>query len=276
MNIYGNLVDWKALTGNESDSPIIDDVMLLTLEDSAREVDRHVKRFFYSETKTREYRPKGGGLKLFIHDLISVDTFKVDTNDDGTFNKTFAVADYELQPLSDYPKTWVRLDNAGDETSFFSKTEIVGTWGWGNETSNPWKTISVLLDGAVNDAEATLIIVDSVNENNPLIKPGMTLLIGSEQIFVEALNSSTVLNVERGVNGTTAATHLDDDAISIALYPSAVVLSTYMAAARLWVRRRSGFGTVIGDQSAGAFNVHQGLDPDVKRKLEPFMNQQVG
>jgi len=50
------------------------------------------------------------------------------------------------------------------------------------------------------------------------LSPGQTILVESEQMFIESI-ATTTLTVIRGVNGTTAATHDTAKSIYIYQYP---------------------------------------------------------
>src|SRR5207249_1635119 len=64
-----------------------------------------------------------------------------------------------------------------------------------------------------------------------------TILIDNEQLFVSAV-AANALTVVRGVNGTTAATHLDEATVSIFRYPAAIVDAAYACAHEAWGRRQ--------------------------------------
>jgi len=72
----------------------------------------------------------------------------------------------------------------------------------------------VLLNGAVSSASATSLTVDTTDATTVLVA-GDIILINSEAIYVSSVDSATALTVIRGVNNTTAATHADNDAISV-------------------------------------------------------------
>ena len=277
--IYGNLQDFKKLISLIPSNIQDDAKTLMLLETVSRLIDDHTKRHFYVETATRTFRASGEPL-LFIDDLLAVTTFKTDTNDDLTFDTTWASSDYVLYPLNDLPKLWVVRQRQSSQAGFYFEVQIVGDWGFGDgKNASPIVDTSADINEASDiTAAVTEFDVDGAVKN---IKVGQTLLIDSEQMEVTAIETgasgdSILVLVKRGVNGTTAAIHLDDANISVYEYPNPIVTACYMQTARLRVRADAAFGNVVGDPAfgsfSGAFTVHQGLDVDVGRMLEPFAN----
>ena len=107
-------------------------------------------------------------------------------------------ADYWLEPYNSTPKVRLKLneDTAKSFHAGQSTLAVAGTWGHANET-----IIHTTAD-AVGSTTATSISVTSAAD----LSVAKTILIESEQIYITAISGNT-LTVERGVNGTTAATH---------------------------------------------------------------------
>ena len=74
---------------------------------------------------------------------------------------------------------------------------------------------------------------------------GHTILVDTEQMYVESVSSNT-LTVVRGVNGTTAATHSGGAAYYKYIYPSDVVDATLAIARNRWRSRDAGTAQIIG------------------------------
>jgi hypothetical protein len=113
-NGYCSLADVKAaarITDN------IDDTLLeLSIESASREIDSYTERVFYSTGGTpvaRVYIPQDIYL-VETDDIISVTTVKSDSAGDGTFDVTWTVSDFQLEPLNgraggiDTPATRIR------------------------------------------------------------------------------------------------------------------------------------------------------------------------
>ena len=113
-NGYCSLADVKA-AARITDS--IDDTLLeLSIESASREIDSYTERVFYSTGGTpvaRVYIPQDIYL-VETDDIISVTTVKSDSAGDGTFDITWTVTDFQLEPLNgraggiDTPATRIR------------------------------------------------------------------------------------------------------------------------------------------------------------------------
>jgi hypothetical protein len=212
MNAYCSIADIKnalAITATT------DDVILRkTAEAAARIIDRFCGRPFYVKSETRYF--DGAGARLWIDDLLSVTTLKTDEDGDATFENTYATTDYNLYPLNKYPKYHIDLSEASDYGGFGAgskSVEIVGAWGYGDGIS----ATPYLIDTTTNEAlDASEVGVDVTAVTN--LSPGQTILVESEQMFIESI-ATTTLTVIRGVNGTTKATHDTAKSIYIYQYP---------------------------------------------------------
>lgn len=91
---------------------------------------------------------------------------------------------------------------------------ITGIWGYNTDYANAWPTLTTLA-AAITTTTATSITVVNVSAPDaygitPAISTGNLIMIDSEMLLVTATNTTTnVVTVTRGVNGSTAATHLN-------------------------------------------------------------------
>jgi len=122
--------------------------------------------------------------------------------------------DYWLEPYNASPKVQLKLNedtgkgfHGGQQT-----LSILGSWGYSNNTE------SVTTVDAVSSTTTTSISVASASD----LSSAQTILVNSEQIYITGISGNT-LTVERGVNGTTAATHSGGDTAYKYLYESIVV-----------------------------------------------------
>jgi len=204
---YATIADIKGVLGITSTTD--DTVMRKQLEAASRAIDNYCNRRFYvtSETKTFD-----GATKLWLPDLLSITTLKTDEGNDGTFENTYATTDYIKygggleDSLNKLPYTRLEINPNGDYASFASGykvgVQIVGTWGYGNGISATPYIIDTTLSAAITTTTATTCAVTAVTN----LSAGQTILIDSEQMYIYSISTLT-LTVERGVNGTTAATH---------------------------------------------------------------------
>ena len=100
VNGYATLSDVKA-AARITDS--IDDSLLeIAIESSSRDIDAYTERVFFSSGATavaRVYIPQDIYL-VETDDIISVTIVKSDSGGNGTFDITWAVTDYQLEPLN--------------------------------------------------------------------------------------------------------------------------------------------------------------------------------
>ncbi len=218
---YATIADVKNSLGISGTS---DDTMVRKmLESASREIDRYCNRTFIVSSAAKVF---DGALSLDIPDLLSITTLKTDEDGDYDYDNLFAVTDYILygvgleDTLNTFPKIRIEIDPNGDYSSFaagYKKgVQIIGLWGYGNGISLTPYIIDTTIAEAL-DASETGIDVTSVTN----LSAGQVILIESEQVYIYSI-SATTLTVERGVNGTTAATHDTGKSIYIYQYPSDV------------------------------------------------------
>ncbi len=147
------------------------------------------------------------------------------TTTDGTVTWTCGSTNYNMygggleDSYNKLPKTRVEINPNGEYGSFANGVdigvEITGAWGYGDGISTtPYYSSGKVLDGTLTTS-ATAVAVDAIAP----FSPGQTILVESEQMYVESI-ATTVLTVVRAVNGTTGATHASALAVSIYQYPS--------------------------------------------------------
>ena len=259
-----------------------DDTRLLALLESvSRLIDRYCNRHFYVLSATRKF--DGDGVQsMLVPDLISVDAngLKTDDNKDRTFETTWATTDYLLMPSNadpvvsgnplSRPYTHVEVDtDAGTKADWPAgrqTVQIAGQWGWWRHLKRATETAN-----AIADATTTSVTVSSRTD----VEAGHTVLIDSEQMYVRSYGGNT-LTVDRGINGTTAASHSGGATIDIYEYPGPIVEAAIIQAARLWRRKDSAFGSATGFPETGQMKVSTGLDPDVRLMLGQYRKQALG
>jgi hypothetical protein len=280
-NAYVSLDTFKSagvldITGTGDDTRL-----RLVLENVSRLVERYCNRHFFELSATRKF-DGGGAASLLVPDLLSIDAsgFKTDDNRDRTFETTWAATDYLLLPSNADPATAgnslsrpysaIEVDLDAGTKSEFPKgrqtVQVAGKWGWWRHLSRASETAD-----AVADATTTSVTVSSRSD----VEAGHTLLVDSEQIYVQSYSGNT-LTVARGVGGTTAASHSGGAAIDIYGYPGPVVEATIIQAARLWRRKDSAFVTATGLPETGQARSSVGLDPDVSLLLGQYRKLAVG
>jgi hypothetical protein len=151
--------------------------------------------------------------------------------------------DFFLMPYNVSPKTIFKLNedtsntlDAGQQT-----LSILGSWGYTADT------LSVTTADAIGSTTTTSISVTSATD----LGPAQTVLIDSEQLYITTISGNT-LTVQRGVNGSTAATHSGGAALTRFDYPELVVQAC-LDIAKLTFRNRD-LGSV-GSIGAGEMSM---------------------
>ncbi len=259
---------WLNITVNTG----FDAALRRLLENGSRLIDAITNRHFFALQQTVELDGDGTIDLLLDEDLIAVNTLKTDTNLDRTFDTTWAATDYSLKPYNAnpaggldnaYPYDEIQVDlDAGSKGAWTRgnrRVQIDGEWGYWRRLKRATETANEAMD-----ATETGLDVDSRAD----IEAGHTILVDSEQMYVESYSSNT-LTVVRGVNGTTAATHLTSAVIDIYVYPEQISQALIIGASQIWKRRSAGFASTIGFPD-GSMSVFDRFDPMVRKMLDPF------
>ena len=146
--------------------------------------------------------------------------------------------DYLLEPYNRSPKNLLKLSEETTK-SFHGGQQtltILGSWGWEDRKSSALSTMD-----AVGSTTTTSLSVSS----GASTYAGYTILVDTEQMYVESVSSNT-LTVVRGVNGTTSATHSGGASFYRYLYVSDVVEVTLEMARNRWRERDAGTTQLIG------------------------------
>lgn len=166
--------------------------------------------------------------------LVSATTVTAYTDTARTGNTVLTEGignDYLLEPYNSDPKRYLKLEeDTANSLSGGQKTlTIAGTWGWMNKP----REVTTLAE-AINDS-----VTDPQITNVRELSPGQVILVGSEQMYVRDVSGPDAI-VERGHNGTTAASHLISAAVSVYDYPGDVVEATLAIARNQWRERHAG------------------------------------
>lgn len=243
---YGNVQGFKNFLIDDGQTDLAswtesDEVILGLLEGASRDVDRWTHRTrsgFGPRVGTNTY-PWPDDCELDLKDdLLAITSFTAhDSNGDSGRTLTSGT-DFYVPDVT--PWTFLTLNAEGTATWGGAQrgNVIVGTWGYSNETS-PLATAGTLT------ASATSIVL-----TGGTAYAGMTLLVESEQMYVTA--SGGTATVVRGVNGTTAAIHAANSAVSVYKYDRSVTRATYQLVGR---DHRSFQSGITGDFGGGSLPI---------------------
>ena len=261
-SLYGDLTKLKddSLLKDPAAGSGDDDEMfqlLLTISDW---VDHFCIRHFYPRTQTLEF-DGSGSTRLLIPDMTSLTSIKEDTNDDKTFNDTWAANDYWLEPYNaeptqawGQPYTAIRVRQHGTKATFTSGEQhfqVQGVWGYRQFKEDSGTDLN---DASMTTTKTTVAVDDGTQ-----FAIGQTIMIGTEQLLVTAVSTNN-LTCTRALNGTTAAAHADNSDVYILRWPASVERAALIQAARIWTRAAD----------FEPFFVDADLDTDVRLLLDPY------
>ena len=193
---YATLDDLKAELGETTTA---NDARLgRYIAQASRAIEQYTGRTFYPVTATKYFDAPRDGCSLFLtyEDLLTLTTL---TDGTGVITSSY----YWLYPLNMAPKHSILLDTGTLGRGFEYDEDpqraisIAGQWG----ASDNYQATGLTLAAAVSSTTATTITLSGATA-----AVGWMLLIDSEAMHVSAV-SGNVATVQRGANGTTAATH---------------------------------------------------------------------
>lgn len=228
--------------------------------------------YFYPVVETRYFDHPGDSTKLDLDMwLLSVTTF---TTQNTNVSLTEG-SDYYLtrnHGHNQLPYNLIVMDQSGDypdllwSDSLNKANAIAGVWGYGNDTEDTGTTLSA----AISSTTATTIAVTSGSAG----QVGDTVLIDTEQMFISAILSNN-WTVERGENGTTAATHTNGASISRYYPPADISLACGILAARLFHRGDTAWSDLVGPAETG-LRYMKPLPMEVERILDNYKSEWFG
>lgn len=129
VNGYATLAELKARLGISDTTD--DTVLEAVIEAASRAIDGETGRVFYATTDTRYFTAEDVDL-LFVDDLLSVTTLKTDQDGDRTYETTWSVTDYDLEPYNVTPYTRIQIAHNGIRSfpTIRRSVEIAGSWGY--------------------------------------------------------------------------------------------------------------------------------------------------
>ena len=268
LNVYATPTSLKRRVGIADTTH--DATLWHLLHVASRIVDGYCARRFYVSTESKRFdvRDREG---VRVDDLIEVAQVVEDWDGDGVFERVRHRSEYVLYPLDanptsphGFPFHVMRTSRRSLSRCFPSgraAVQINGRWGYRSHVVPLGAYVSN--SGAQLTAESRSIRVD----DDAGLLAGNTIQIGNEQMFVTQVGSS-LMNVIRGVNGTSAAEHADASVVKVMQFPAEVVEATLLTAVDRW-RRRDGIAARSNGFDGSSAKLY---DPsgDVKRLLGPY------
>lgn len=225
--MYANLALLLSELRVETNEPTPDEAELLrALAFVESEIDRQTEREYAPRKETRYFDciplSRNGpidGYDLWL-DQALLDATTV-TNGDGT---VVSGSTYTLLPKRDTCKSRIHLTSGNFWTYTNDPVEaisILGTWAFHSRPSEAWLSSGdTVEDNPLTNTATSLTVNDADGQDAlsraPRFSPGQLLRIESEYLLVLKVDiENDRLTVQRGVRGSTAASHAQNTAIDI-------------------------------------------------------------
>ena len=269
LNAYADVTTFKSPEYADIEANTEQERFRELLEEASRHIDRQTHRRFFCWEGIKYYDGKSGN--LLIDDVLSISLLRLDEDADDTYESTMAASDYFLYPANKLPYDRLELSNNSDYSGFadgvLRGVEITGVHGYGDgESTTPYYTTGQTVQDNPLTAGATTVTVTATSS----LGAGMTLRIESEQLYITSITNATTFVAERGVNGTTAAAHVQTTAISLYAAPQPVIQATLVLAMRAWKRKDSAFQNIVGSPETGLVVTYKDEDPYVKGVIQDY------
>lgn len=189
------------------------------LRAATNSIENATHRVFQPEQATKRFDYlKSDMVFLKGEDLLSVSAMahSITVSGDSTALNVASVVAFD--------QGYVELDPTVDSLGFVTvrrnAVSVTGVWGYHDDYSgSAWHGSGVLTNEALDTSEAEITTLTNTGYDAwyqaPALSEGQLIRIDSEWMQVIAINSATSIQVVRGANGTTAATHSTAAAIEV-------------------------------------------------------------
>lgn len=261
--------------------------ILRALRRASRRIDTFCGRHFFPKSATENFDFLNAREVIFDpFDLLEATT--VTTGGDELTD--VASTKYDLLTGSVYglyPKSRLMVHTDADITldvgdRFEQANRITGIWGYHTDWDNAWlDSLDEVEDNPLTAAATSLTVNDSDGADADGITPrfqiGQLLKIESEYVYVSAVNDTTnVLTIVRGQNGTTAAQHAQNTAVSVYQPMDDVKEACLLAASYFMNLPRAPFGTIEVGSGDRQYAVRLTLPASAAELISPFVYVPVG
>lgn len=245
------------------------------LESASEEIDHTCLGRHYHCLEGTYYFDGSGRMFIPSDDILSISAFALDIDGDGTFESTLAATEYNMYPLNEYPKIYLKMamnsSQGGFASGISSGVKITGVFGHGDgQSATPY------YDSGITATAATAIATSLALSAEGTIQQGHTIRVESEQMYVTAVtsNGGKTATVIRGVNGTTAAAHAAK-AVSIYTYPGPVTEATLILATAWWKQRENPATFMAGNNVTGTYSISKDIEGIIKGKLDHHIKKKL-
>lgn len=258
---YTNLVQVRTLKAIASDETGDDAMLIDFIHEASAFIDTWTGRHFvpYVATNSYGWSHVENSYDLNVRDdLLAVTTL---TNGDSAVISS----GYSLRPDNVYPKSRIELATVGATTWALSYREsritVLGVWGYHEAYSVAWRNRSTL-SAALTDSATTMTVA-----NLPYFGTLDYALIDSEQVQITDISGGAA-TITRGVNGTTAASHLINTTVKLYQQNPTITFCANQIVKWMYERRDKAEGAIQLAQDLGVVIVQE--LPQVEKLLNRF------
>lgn len=182
---------------------------------------------------TNNWRYEHGILRYYLQDLPYADVLALSSIeiDDTVLSSSY----YRIESMDaiTFDKDNTTLPSA---STFSSKVELIGTWGYHENYAQAWSQIGTLQSSLTSSATSFVATAGTVAS----FEVYQYLKIDDEFLFVTNVNPDTpyTITVERGVRGSTAASHDSADVVYAYQQMPDVILATRRRVINLMQKRQ--------------------------------------
>ena len=235
MTWYATLDDAKSMMRAGSSSDTVGDVIVKSL---LQMISRRIDRLFPTHSPAQA---------PFFAPFIETREFPLRFSDVNSWERTWRIGDPLLALtavtvgtdaliLNSDVKAWPPLTTplrklilASGTTQWYSYNDsnddplrviVAGTWGWHHDWANAWLSVDTVQNNPLTAGGTSLTLADVDGADpygrTPRISAGNLLKIENEYLEVSATDTAgNTATVRRGVNGSTAAAHVQTTAVSV-------------------------------------------------------------
>ena len=268
-NWYVSIPDAKRALSIPVTSTADDGTLGIVIEGVSRLLDDYAGMPLYAHVATKYFTVRESECLDLDQPFTAITSVRTDVGGAASYDTTLsstcywptgAGGDYNARSASP-PRPYWELHRRQNASGSFPSgvdrgVEITGTWGYTNQTRSLAATAATAWTATATSLEANVASA---------LYPGYTLLVDSEQIYVKDTGTaSNLVNVDRGVNGTSAAAHTSATPISVYEYPVISEACRFQVSLTWRARDMSGYG---GDNGVAARTPAGGLHPFTKSQL---------
>jgi hypothetical protein len=244
MNTIATLYRLREHLGFASDDTAEDSRLRLALAATTL-IQRYAGRQFMPRhaTLAHSVTREDSTCLLLTDDLLALTSV---TNGDGS-----PIAPEDMQVLAGSRLALLNGAAFNYDTTPVNAIDVTGIWGWHDDWAQAWiASCDTVQNNPLSSSATTLTVADSAgadaNGQTPRFQVGQLLRIEAEYVRVTAVNTAThVLTIQRGANGTTAASHTQNTAIAVYCPPRDAEILCLRVAAWLYQEPNTVNGNAI-------------------------------